>query len=115
MKKVLLAGVFAVVAMVATAADAALPIRDGMAYGTARARLKAVGIKPIKVRRTEDNSFACRSHPGWCKRWPELEDCTGAGVALCNMLFRMPSGRTLTVTVTGEGPPVVTGHRLSPR
>lgn len=95
--------------LAATAADSSVPtVAEGTPYASARARLIEQGHRPVPVVRTEENSHACRRDDGdWCERWPELEDCAGAGVSYCNFIFADRAGRPFKVTTIGETRPTV--------
>lgn len=94
---------------------AKLPAISDVVYHKARKRLLAAGWRPVKIERGDeaeaDASVAYGNGPVFRKRgYPEVESCSGTGVAACAFLFEDKYGNRLRVTTAGEEMPKQKSH-----
>lgn len=78
-----------------------LPNLRDIPYPVARSELAALGYAPIRVARRA--SWMGCPYPDDCRRYPELLQCSGTGIALCDFVFRKRrTGKYVFVTTYGE-------------
>lgn len=78
-----------------------LPNLRDIPYPAARSKLASLGYAPIRV--TRRALWMGCPYADDCRRYPELLQCSGTGIALCDFVFRKrQTGRYVLVTTYGE-------------
>jgi hypothetical protein len=96
-------------AILASPADAkTIPksIRKSGAYDLARGSLLKSGWKPIGTQLREEGSCD-PAIDARCKTYPEARECSGTGLAFCNMVWKHKDGTTIVITTGGEGKAII--------
>jgi hypothetical protein len=85
------------------------PIHDGMNYAVVRRIVLAHGWKPLYHK--NDSDAMCNlvgKNEGMyvvCKKFPEIDDCTGGGPLFCRLQFYKGNGKLLIITGSPPGYP----------
>jgi hypothetical protein len=70
-------------------------------YARVRAALISAGYTPVRFRHPS-NENECSGRP-WCSIYPEVEACSGTGLAICQLIFyHRASRRYLSVITYGD-------------
>jgi hypothetical protein len=71
----------------------------GMSYTEVRARLMELGFAAASISK---DKLRCGARKKICKKYPEVEACSGIGAAPCRFVFKYPRGRKVVVITGGE-------------
>lgn len=75
----------------------------GIAYPTARQLLIRQGFVPVKVAQRGDGTWMCDGGRSLCHLFPEVLDCSGAGMEYCAFLYQhRRTGKYWIISTAGE-------------
>lgn len=90
------------------AQTAGLPrLRKGESYQTVRAKMIKAGWKPFRA----PGADRCEKGDRRCQGRPEMQSCSGTGVAACRFLWKR-RGKTVAVFTVGEDTAVYNGFEF---
>lgn len=82
-------------------------LRKGETYKSVRTKLLKAGWKPYH----DPNADKCEQGDNRCKGRPEMQFCSGTGVAACRFLWKR-KGKTVAIFTAGEDEAIYNGYEI---